>query len=299
MDEHELAWAAGFFDGDGWAALVRPRSRRSGQPQAQINQSSLDGMPEVLLRFRDAVGVGRVAGPKIEEGREPLYSWVASSRSDVERTGRLILPWLSGQKRAQFRASVGLRSDVPPTDTFAWAAGLFDAEGCTSLSDRSERKGYKDIEASVTQGGGDRLPPEELARFMNCVALGRINGPYEQEGATQPVYRWRIHRLDEVRSMLHVLLPWVGTVKRRQAFRAIQVIEGQPVLPRGRVDWGSHKTHCIHGHEYATARLRPYVSRGVGIQRRDNKQCLQCTREQARARRRRVEGHPNAADATY
>jgi hypothetical protein len=298
MDEHELAWAAGFFDGDGWTAVVRPRSRRTGQALAQINQSSLDGVPETLIRFRDAVGVGRIGGPKIEEGREPLYWWVASSRSDVERTGRLILPWLSGQKRDQFAAAVGLRSDIPPADTFAWAAGLFDAEGCTSLTDRSARKGYKDIEASVTQGGGDRLPPEELVRFTHCLGLGRINGPYEQEGATQPVYRWRIHRLDEVRSMLHVLLPRVGSVKRHQAFRAIAVIEKQPVLHRGRIEWGSHKTHCVHGHEYASARLRPYVSRGVGIQRRDNKQCLRCMRDQARARRGTVDGQPDARDAT-
>ncbi len=284
MEEHELAWAAGFFDGDGWAALVRNGLGRRRRPSAQINQSGLDGVPEALLRFRDAVGVGRIGGPKMEDSREPLYWWVASSRADVERTGRLILPWLSGQKRDQFGTAVDLRSDVPPIDTFAWAAGLFDAEGCTSLSDRSTRKGYKDIEASLTQGGAGPAP-EELIRFMACVALGRINGPYEQEGATKPVYRWRLHTVDEIRSLLHCLSPWLGAPKRSQAFRAIAVINAQPVLPRGRVEWGSHKTHCIHGHEYVSARIRPYVSRGVGIQRRDNKQCLHCTREQARARR--------------
>ncbi|MDP9245222.1 MAG: hypothetical protein M3O64_01095 [Chloroflexota bacterium] len=284
MDEHELAWAAGFFDGDGWAALSQQKGRLTGQARAQINQSSLDGVPAVLTRFHDAVGVGRVSGPTIEEGREPLYRWVASSRTDVRQTGRLILPWLSGQKRRQFNAAVGLSLASTPLASFAWAAGLFDAEGCTSLSDRSSRKGYKAIEASVTQGGGGPVP-EELARFMECVAIGRVNGPYEQEGANEPVYRWRLHTVDDVRSMLHVLLPWLGAVKRNQALAAIAVIDRQPTLPRGRVEWGSHKTHCIHGHDYASTRIRPHVGRGVGIQRRDNKQCLQCTREQARARR--------------
>jgi hypothetical protein len=288
MDEHELAWAAGFFDGDGWAALVRNGFGRRRRPVAQINQSSLDGVPEVLIRFRDAVGVGRVAGPKIEEGREPLYSWVASSRSDVMQAGRSMLPWLSSQKRAQFYSAVGLSAASPPLTSFAWAAGFFDAEGCTSLSDRSSRPGHKDIEASVTQSGRGAVP-EELVRFTACVALGRVNGPYQQEGATEPVYRWRLHTVDEVRSMLHVLLPWLATVKRGQALAAIAVIDDQPALHRGRVEWGSHKTHCIHGHAYATARVRPYVSRGVGIQRRDNKQCLQCTREQARDRRLKAE----------
>jgi hypothetical protein len=283
VDEHELAWAAGFFDGDGWAALSRQKGRRTGQPQARINQSSLTGVPEVLARFRMAVGVGRVGGPKIEEGREPLYWWVASSRGDVTRTGELIGPWLSKQKRDQFTTAAGLRFAGPPISSFAWAAGLFDAEGSTSLAAHQSHAGYKGIESSITQGGA--TTPEELGRFAACVGRGRVYGPYDQAGASEPIYRWRVYTMNDVRSILHLILPWLGCVKRRQAFAAIAIIDGQPVLPRGRVEWGSHKTHCIHGHEYASARIRPYASRGVGVPRRDSKQCLRCTREQARARR--------------
>lgn len=283
MDEHELAWAAGFFDGDGWAALSRQTGRRTGQPQARINQSSLDGVPEVLVRFRDAVGVGRIGGPKIEEGREPLYWWSVSSRGDVRRTGELIGPWLSTQKRDQFVSAVGLHFDRRPIETFAWAAGLFDAEGCVSLTRHGSHAGYKVIDGAITQGGAAGVP-EELRRFLSVTAIGKVYGPYEQEGATEPIYRWRAETPDKVRRVIHLLLPWLGEVKRRQAFAAFAVIDAQPVLPRGRVEWGSHKTHCVHGHEYATARVRPYVSRG-GPRRRDNKQCLECAREQARLRR--------------
>jgi len=296
LDEHELAWAAGFFDGDGWAALARQKGRRTGQPQARINQSGLDGVPEVLVRFRDAVGVGRIGGPKIEDRREPLYWWVASSRGDVTRTGELIGPWLSTQKRAQFETAVGLRLHMNSIDSFAWAAGLFDAEGWTSVSDRSSHKGYKAIEAGVTQGGA--VVPAELVRFARCVLLGRVNGPYDQEGANEPIYRWRISTVDDVRRMLHVLLPWLGTVKRHQAFSSIAVVDAQPSLPRGRVEWGSHKTHCVHGHEYASGRIRPYVARGVGIQRRVNKQCLVCARDQARLQRLAAKPRTQDGDAT-
>lgn len=284
MDEHELAWAAGFFDGDGWAALARQKGRRSRQPQARINQGSLTGVPEVLLRFRDAVGVGRVAGPNIEEGRQPLYWWVASSRGDVTRTGELIGRWLSGQKRAQFRSTVGLAFGPEPVASVPWAAGLFDAEGSTSLSDHRSHAGYKYVEASITQGG-EGGSPQELVRFTDVVCLGKVYGPYEQEGANEAIYRWRVQRVDEVRGVLHLLQPWLGNVKRVQAWNALAVIDRQPALARGRPEWGSHKTRCIHGHEYASARVRPYVSRGVGVQRRDNKQCLACTRDQARERR--------------
>jgi hypothetical protein len=254
---------------------------------AQINQGSVSGVPEVLVRFRDAVGVGRVSGPKIEEGRQPLYWWVASSRGDVARAGSLIGPWLSGEKRTQFRAAAGMSVDGAPIDSSSWAAGFFDAEGSTSLGDHRSHAGYKVVEASITQSAPTGVP-EELTRFKAVVDAGIVYGPYAYAGATEPVYRWRLQGADNVRGVLHLLQPWLGPVKRRQAFDALAVIDRQSTLPRGRIEWGSHKTQCIRGHDYATARLRPYVARRPdGVQRRDSKQCLACVREQARARRRR------------
>lgn len=54
LRETEVAWAAGFFDGDGNARVDRSR-----QPVVQFQQ--LDR--EVLERFRLAVGFGKVLGP--------------------------------------------------------------------------------------------------------------------------------------------------------------------------------------------------------------------------------------------
>lgn len=260
------------------------KGRLTGRPQARINQSSLSGVPETLVRFRDAVGVGRLGGPTIREGREPLYWWVASSGGDVSRTAERIGPWLSEQKRQQFIAAVGTSFAAKPIDSSAWAAGLFDAEGCVSLCDHRTHAGHKIIDGAVTQAGGGGIP-QVLERFRSVVAVGKIYGPYAQEGANAPIYRWRAETPDKVRRAIHVLLPWLGEVKRLQALRAIAVIDAQPALPVGRIEWGSHKTHCVHGHDYARARIRPYISRGVGIQRRDSKQCLVCAREQARAKR--------------
>jgi hypothetical protein len=296
VDEHELAWAAGFFDGDGWAALVRYGRRAKRRPMAQINQAGPDGVPAVLTRFRRAVGVGRVAGPKVEVGRRDLYWWVASSRGDVVRAGSLIGPWLSAEKRRQFSSAVGLAFAHKPLPSTPWAAGLFDAEGSTCLNDHRSHAGFKYIEATITQGGAGGSP-EELARFISVVTIGQIYGPYEQEGANEPVYRWRLQTLDGVRRVVHLLLPWLSEVKRAQALAAIGTLDAQPTLPRGRAEWGSHKSHCIRGHDYDTARIRPYVGRGSGTLRRPSKQCLVCAREQARARRqaqKAIGGHAAA-----
>lgn len=192
------------------------------------------------------------------------------------------------RRRAQFRAAVGMRVDDAPLDSFAWAAGLFDAEGSVSLSDHRTHPGHKVIESAVTQGS-TRDVPEELSRSLRLVKIGYVNGPYEQEGANELVYRWRLHRADDIRIVVHLLDPWLGAVKRLQARHALRIIDDQPVLPRGRPDLGSHKTHCVHGHEYATARVRLYVKRTpAGVQRRDSKQCLACLREYARARSARA-----------
>ena len=85
VDRYELAWAAGFFDGEGWADLARQEGRRTGQPMARVNQADPDGVPEVLVRFQRALGgIGTIGGPRVEEGRIDLYRWHVSSRGDVE-----------------------------------------------------------------------------------------------------------------------------------------------------------------------------------------------------------------------
>lgn len=99
MDRTELAWAAGFWDGEGSAWRSQPAGRNTAQPCARINQSSTGGIPEVLIRFQRAVGLGTVKGPDIEEGKEPLYRWVASSRSDILTTFDVLLPWLGPVKQ--------------------------------------------------------------------------------------------------------------------------------------------------------------------------------------------------------
>jgi len=285
VDRLELAWAAGFFDGDGWAAAIGNRARR--QPQARINQAG-SVMPEVLIRFQAAVGgVGHLGGPYRKPGRQDLWWWIASSRPDVEYVYSQLAPWLCSIKTGQLQTALGLSLHDPAHsrgEELAWAAGFFDAEGSVCLLKHRSHDGYWLIEASVTQGCALGLPPE-LTRFRNAVGLGHMYGPMFQEGATEPIWRWKSSRLIDVRAVVELLDPWLGEVKRDQATRVISIVAGQATLPRGNPAWGSHKTHCVHGHAYDTARVRPYCGRGVGIQRRANKQCLACSREQARARR--------------
>lgn len=141
MDNHDIAWAAGFFDGEGWA-------NRSGRSvRARINQAGVDGVPEVLTKFQRIVGVGRIKGPVRAEGKLPLYYWEATSRPDVTRVASLLGPYLCPVKRSEFERSLGvsLRPMNWPgslSEELAWARGFFDGEGSTYLEKHRTHAGH-------------------------------------------------------------------------------------------------------------------------------------------------------------
>ena len=287
MDRTELAWAAGFFDAEGWAAAVK--SRRGTRPVAQINQADPNGIPEVLLRFRAVVGVGRIGGPKPQDGKVDLYHWVASSRSDVRGTFEALAPWLGGVKNTQFIEAVGPLASAHATpsgdEQLAWAAGLFDGDGSTYFAKHRTHPGYRTAEIAITQSSIAGVP-DVLSRFRTVIGnIGHVGGPYGGDATHDPVYRLKVYRLTEIETVISRLRPWLGPVKRAQAEAVIVAVAAQPALARGNPAWGSHKTHCVKGHEYARARIRPFRSRSGGTQRRPSKQCLACVREYARGYR--------------
>lgn len=147
--------------------------------------------------------------------------------------------------------------------------------------------GYVSAEIGVSQSAPIGTP-EVLSRFASIAGVGRVYGPYEQEGATMPVFRWKAAAQRDLESTAALLWPWLSIVKRRQVQRVLDTLHGQPTLPRGNPSWGSDKTHCVHGHEYATARIRRYVARGGGTTRRENQMCLACLREHARRQRQKT-----------
>ncbi len=244
------------------------------------------------MKFRDIVGVGRLKGPVVHEGRADLYYWEATSRADVGRVAELMGPWLCPVKRSALEHALdrALSPAAWPgssSEELAWAGGFFDGEGSTYLLKHRTHAGQLVPVVDVSQSGWDGVPVV-LARFRAALGeAGSISGPHLFRWAAKPVSRWRSSSLTVVSLVLHRLYPFIGTVKRVQACQVFIVVNSQPELPRGNPAWGRHKTHCVRGHEYETGRLRPYRSRGVGKMRRPSQQCLVCARDQARERRKR------------
>lgn len=94
----ELAWAAGFFDGEGWTTPQR-RTLRSGRPvmYIQIGVSQVDRRP--LERFAAAVRTGNITR---KGGTSPCLNWRCSRFAEVLRVMDELWPYLSEPKREQF-----------------------------------------------------------------------------------------------------------------------------------------------------------------------------------------------------
>lgn len=107
-DREERAWAAGFFDGEGWVGRNGRGSRSIRITLSQVDRVALD-------RFCSAVGAGKVCGPFADRvnlrkspGARPYWVFRASSRADVLQVQERLREWLSPAKRDQFDRAFAL-----------------------------------------------------------------------------------------------------------------------------------------------------------------------------------------------
>lgn len=115
-DTHELAWAAGFFDGEGnvRAKPNRQHARVYYHPVVFIPQID----PQVLERFRSAVGLGKVTGPwnrsRYAPNRQDQWYYEAYSFERTQAVVAMLWKWLSPVKREQVRAVFATIKEHPP-----------------------------------------------------------------------------------------------------------------------------------------------------------------------------------------
>ena len=108
MNTHELAWAAGFFDGEGHSGNVSSTRRDDGLTTKRFYISVTQIDLAVLERFRVAVdGRSRVYGPYQAKGpRKPYWVFQTSSFQDSQQIIAKLWKWLSPVKRAQAKAAI-------------------------------------------------------------------------------------------------------------------------------------------------------------------------------------------------
>jgi hypothetical protein len=95
--ELELAWAAGFWDGEGCTTLLR-KKRKDGTENISVRLSIGQKDVRALERFRRAIGTERQIGPVQQSGVSYLH---INAQAEARRVLDLLWPYLGEAKREQ------------------------------------------------------------------------------------------------------------------------------------------------------------------------------------------------------
>jgi len=292
-----LAWAGGFFDGEG-STFARRDTARPGYRQLNVVVPQSGGfvVPDVLTRFDEALpGLGQIGRPSLG-----MFYWRATDYTRAHATIDALRPWIGKVKRDQAKAATAtvdeqyvsgryrarpgrrrpaiasVRTSASITGAQrarldgAWAAGFLDGEGCFGLVRAHSRVGGRPwyrIRASSTQHGEVGIPAPVLRRLHRVLGVGHIECHGEPDD-----YKWVAEGIPAIEHVLEVVGPWLGSVKREQARDVMAAFTAQVRLKGG-------STHCKRGHKYDHVGRR----RNGTLHRRCNA-CARLLGRQARAR---------------
>jgi hypothetical protein len=100
----DLAWAAGLFDGEGSVGAFM--NNRPGSyctcPRASISQKNI----EVLDKFKQTVGLGKIYNFKARKTSSAGFLYVLQGIEGVQALTAMLWPWLGSLKKAQFKKSL-------------------------------------------------------------------------------------------------------------------------------------------------------------------------------------------------
>lgn len=99
FNREKLAWAAGFFDGEGHV---------SKPPYKSILISISQLHPEVLERFRDSVGCGLIS-----RNGKGIYVYRTNGFERVQQVACCLWPFLGPIKRTQFLKALEIERSMP------------------------------------------------------------------------------------------------------------------------------------------------------------------------------------------
>jgi len=130
LDTHELAWAAGFFDGEGCSS-----NRRHKEHPSYVGVTVCIGQSnrKPLERFQKAVGgLGRIGGPYFKKhARKPVFRLSFSSFHESQAVIAMLWRWLCEEKRNQAiavfkaaRLTAGMKNDVARRNLMAYNASI-------------------------------------------------------------------------------------------------------------------------------------------------------------------------------
>lgn len=112
-DPIQLAWAAGFFEGEGNIYVPPPRTAGHGL-RLTVYQSCDGGEPPELQRFARVVGCGKItprpASPLPCESQKQRWMWRVQRRESAERVLAALAPFMTKDPALDVEAMRSARS---------------------------------------------------------------------------------------------------------------------------------------------------------------------------------------------
>lgn len=108
-------------------------------------------------------------------------------------------------------------------EALAWAAGLFEGEGCIRVP--TIKGTYKSLVLAVAITDKD-----VLEKFHSVVGgLGTIYGPYTAESSLgkKPRWKWTAQRFEHSQAILAMFWPWLGERRKQRATEALLAFKEQ------------------------------------------------------------------------
>lgn len=158
-----------------------------------------------------------------------------------------------------------------PTEAqIAWAAGIFEGEGCIMAVKKTA------VKLSVEMTDLDVLEAFQMIVGAGNICHKTCTNPKPQWKAR---YHWQVYNRDDVERILRAFLPWLLSRRRAKAEAMLDRLADNP---------GRHadKTHCVNGHEFTPDNIYRW-SRQPNL-----RICRTCHRQNAKARYHRLkDGH--------
>lgn len=162
-------------------------------------------------------------------------------------------------------------------DLIAWAAGIYEGEGCVGTYPRPMASNTA-IRIQVAMSDGDIV-----ARWGAAVGCGSMHGPYFRKHF-KPTYVWAISGHENCQYVIAMLWRWLGVRRRAQAAEMLARYRAVRPNPPHR----GTKTHCVRGHERTPENTYTYVAKTGPRRGRTMKYCIPCNQESCRGYRSRV-----------
>jgi len=110
---------------------------------------------------------------------------------------------------------------MPTQVEIAWAAGLFEGEGCITWQKRANRRGCPVLQIRMTD-------EDVLRKFCKVVGRGKVETkPYFQDKrSTKVVWVWQVRDVESVKHTLSLLMPHFGNRRKARAKEILRMSKG-------------------------------------------------------------------------